>query len=81
MKTQLTKDIEKRFLYEFNKLGLFNCPEVGINLKRYGYPRRWYKHSKLTEQDMERLGYNKINYTDLEIVDLLSWQYNKNIWN
>ena len=80
MKTKLTKDIENCFLREFATMGTFICPEVGINIKRYGVPYKYYKSTKLTEQEMIDKGYKQIWHTDLEIVDMLVWLSNKNIW-
>lgn len=80
MKTQLTKEIEKCALKEFAAMGNFLCPEVGINIKRYGFPKKWYGMCKLTEQEMIDKGFHQCWHTDTEIVDILQWQSNKNIW-
>ena len=80
MKTQLTKDIEKCFLKEFDIMGNFLCPEVGINIKRYGFSKRFCKITNLTEQEMIDKGWKQSWHIDTEIVDLLQWQSNKNIW-
>ena len=80
MKTQLTKEIEKCFLKEFNIMGNFLCPEVGINIKRYGFSKRFCRMSNLTEQEMLERGWTPSWHTDTEIVDVLLWQPNKNIW-
>lgn len=80
MKTQLTKDIEQCALNEFSKMGVFLCPEVGINIRRYGFSKKFCRTCKLTEQEMLEKGWRQSWHTDLEIVDLLSWEPNKNIW-
>lgn len=80
MKTQLTKDIEDRFLKEFDIMGNFLCPEVGINIKRFGFSKKFCKTTNLTEQQMLDMGWKQSWHTDTEIVDLLLWQSNKNIW-
>ena len=80
MKTELTKRIEQCALKEFSATGNFICPEVGINIYRYGFPKLFYKYTKLTEQQMLDKGFKKQWHTDTEIVDILLWQNNKNIW-
>lgn len=80
MKTQLTKDIENCILKEFAKMGTFLVPEAGINIKRFGFPKRYYNMCKLTEQEMIEKGWKPVWHTDTEIVDVLSWESNKNIW-
>ena len=80
MKAQLTQDIEKCCLKEFSKMGVFICPEVGINIKRFGFSKRYYKGLNLTEQEMTDKGWQPNWHTDTEIVDLLAWESNKNIW-
>ena len=80
MKTQLTKDIEKCALKELAKMGTFICPECGINIRRFGFSKRYYRTCKLTEQEMIDRGWKPSWHTDTEIVDLLSWESNKNIW-
>lgn len=80
MKTELTKQIEKTALKEFTKMGTFLCPEVGINIKRFGFSKRFCRISNLTEQEMIDKGYKPQTITDTEIVDILSWDSKPNIW-
>lgn len=80
MKTQLTKDIEQCALKEFTKMGSFLCLEVGINIKRYGFSKKFCRMCKLTEQEMIDKGWRQTWHTDTEIVDLLLWESNKDIW-
>lgn len=80
MKTNLTKNIELRALKEFAKMGNFICNEVGINIKRFGFNKRVFKGCKLSEQDLIDKWYVPDWYTSTEIVDVLVWESNKNIW-
>lgn len=81
MKTKLTKDMENCFIKEFTKMGLFICPEVGINIRRFGFSKRFCKMcNNSTEQELIQKGYKQSWHTDTEIVDILTWESNKNIW-
>lgn len=80
MKTKLTQDIENCFMKEFSTMGNFICPEVGINIRRFGFPKRYYRITKLAEQELLDKGFTPNWHIDTEIVDMLLWQSNKNIW-
>lgn len=74
-KTDLTKEIERKALRYFNKMGNFICPEVGISIEKE------YSLHKLRKRDIEN-GYidiKKIGKRN-EIVDILLWESNKDNW-
>lgn len=80
MKSALTIEIENCALKEFSKMGSFICPEVGINIERYGYPN-WYRNKfNVTDEQLESMGYKKSLHKDTEIVDILLWESNSKIW-
>ena len=80
MKSQTTKDLEQCALNTFRKLGTFLCLEVGINIKQEAFPI-WYERAlKYKDKDVIIPEPKKVQREITEIVDLLSWEKNKNIW-
>lgn len=76
-KSLLTTKIEETALNYFSKLGTFLCPEVGITTKVLGYPKYWRKDIVLKA---EQENWKKYEISQLEIVDILSWESKKDIW-
>lgn len=80
MKTSLTKDMEKAAKRTFKKLGTFLCFEVGINIKQEAFPI-WYERAlKYSKNQLNITEPQKVQREITEIVDLLTWEKNKNIW-
>jgi hypothetical protein len=80
MKSKTTKDLEQCALNTFKKLGTFLCFEVGINIKQEAFPI-WYERAlKSCPKDSLPPEPKKVNREVTEIVDLLTWEKNKNIW-
>lgn len=80
MKSQITKDLEQCALLTFKKLGTFLCFEVGINIKQDAYPI-WYERAlKYCKKENLPPEPKKVNREITEIVDLLTWEKNENVW-
>ena len=80
MKSQTTKDLEQCALNTFKKLGTFLCLEVGINIKQEAFPVWYERVLKDKDKDVVIPEPKKVQREITEIVDLLSWEKNKNIW-
>lgn len=76
-KTILTQKIEESAISYLSKLGTFVCPEVGITTTILGYPKYWRKD---VIEKAKKENWKKYEIEQLEIVDILCWESNKDIW-